>query len=121
MNWTCLVYGAPMTGALIWWVVSARKWFKGPKVNIEHYMLGREGNVIDAERTAPRVVAPARTALPRILWLLMKRGLQIWLKGNVLYISGLTSRASMPGRWAWDMNFMNGGCLVVTSYFWTIG
>ncbi len=48
MNWTCLVYGAPMTGALIWWVVSARKWFKGPKVNIEHYMLGREGNVIDA-------------------------------------------------------------------------
>lgn len=31
----------------IWWFVSARKWFKGPKVNIEHLMLGREdGNVV---------------------------------------------------------------------------
>ncbi len=27
---------------LIWWAVSARKWFKGPKVNLEHLMLGRE-------------------------------------------------------------------------------
>ncbi|KAF2739327.1 amino acid transporter [Polyplosphaeria fusca] len=49
MNWTCLVYGAPMLGSLIWWVVSARKWFKGPKVNIEHLMLGREGNVVDGK------------------------------------------------------------------------
>jgi len=36
MNWTCLVYGAPMLAATIWWVVDARKWFKGPKVNVEH-------------------------------------------------------------------------------------
>ena len=49
MNWTCLVYGAPMLGALIWWVVDARKWFKGPKVNIEHRMLGREEQVDGAE------------------------------------------------------------------------
>ena len=42
MNWTCLVYGAPMLLALVWWVVSARKWFKGPKVNLEHVMYGRE-------------------------------------------------------------------------------
>ena len=49
MNWTCLVYGGPMLGSLLWWVVSARKWFKGPKVNIEHMMLGREGNVVDAK------------------------------------------------------------------------
>ncbi|KAF2118538.1 amino acid/polyamine transporter I, partial [Lophiotrema nucula] len=49
MNWTCLVYGAPMLGALIWWVVSARKWFKGPKVNVEHMMLGRGGNVVEGE------------------------------------------------------------------------
>ena len=33
----------------IWWVVDARKWFKGPKVNVDHQMLGREGNVVDAE------------------------------------------------------------------------
>lgn len=51
MNWTALVYGAPMLGSLIWWVVAARKWFKGPKVNIEHAMLGREGNVIEAEES----------------------------------------------------------------------
>lgn len=27
----------------IWWLVDARKWFKGPKVNLEHLMHGREG------------------------------------------------------------------------------
>ncbi|KAL1969950.1 hypothetical protein VTN77DRAFT_7460 [Rasamsonia byssochlamydoides] len=36
MNWTCLVYGAPMLAVTIWWVIDARKWFKGPKVNVEH-------------------------------------------------------------------------------------
>jgi len=49
MNWTCLVYGGPLFIILIWWVVDAHKWFKGPKVNIEHLMLGRDGNIIDAE------------------------------------------------------------------------
>ncbi|KAF2270544.1 amino acid permease [Lojkania enalia] len=49
MNWTCLVYGAPMLGAIIWWFVDARKWFKGPKVNVEHLMLGRAGNVVEGE------------------------------------------------------------------------
>lgn len=38
-----------MLGVLIWWVVDARKWFKGPKVNIEHQMLGREGNVVEGK------------------------------------------------------------------------
>lgn len=46
MNWTCLVWGTPMLGAMVWWVLSANKWFKGPKVNIKHAMLGREGNVV---------------------------------------------------------------------------
>ena len=49
MNWTCLVYGAPMLGSLIWFAVDARKWFKGPKVNIEHQMLGREEQVDGVE------------------------------------------------------------------------
>ncbi|KAF2277490.1 uncharacterized protein EI97DRAFT_432359 [Westerdykella ornata] len=49
MNWTCLVYGGPMLAAMVWWFVSARKWFHGPKVNVEHMMLGREGNVIVGE------------------------------------------------------------------------
>jgi len=48
MNWTCLVYGGPMLFAMIWWFVDAHKWFKGPRVNVEHKMLGRPGNVIDA-------------------------------------------------------------------------
>jgi amino acid transporter len=47
MNWTCLVYGGPMLGAMIWWAISARKWFKGPKVNVEHQMLGRDGTVLE--------------------------------------------------------------------------
>lgn len=42
MNWTALVYGGPMLGAMVWWVVDARKWFKGPKVNVEHLMVARD-------------------------------------------------------------------------------
>ena len=38
-----------MLGVLIWWAVDARKWFKGPKVNIEHQMLGREGHVVEGK------------------------------------------------------------------------
>ncbi|EEA21005.1 GABA/polyamine transporter [Talaromyces marneffei ATCC 18224] len=40
MNWTCLVYGAPMLAVSIWWVIDAKKWFKGPKVNVEHSLYG---------------------------------------------------------------------------------
>ncbi|OCT48910.1 putative amino-acid permease [Cladophialophora carrionii] len=49
MNWTCLVWGGPMLGALVWWVVDAHKWFKGPKVNIQHMMLGRGDNVLEGK------------------------------------------------------------------------
>lgn len=38
MNWTCVVYGGPMVSIIIWWFVDAKKWFKGPKVNVEHHM-----------------------------------------------------------------------------------
>jgi hypothetical protein len=34
----------------IWWFVSAHKWFKGPKVNVEHMMLGR-GDVLEGQDT----------------------------------------------------------------------
>lgn len=33
----------------VWWFISARKWFKGPKVNVDHAMLGREGNEIEGK------------------------------------------------------------------------
>lgn len=49
MNWTCLVYGGPMLAVTVWWFISAKKWFKGPKVNIEHMMLGREENVVEGK------------------------------------------------------------------------
>ncbi|KAF2636634.1 amino acid transporter [Massarina eburnea CBS 473.64] len=49
MNWTVVVYGGPMLFVSIWWVVSAHKWFKGPKVNVAHLMLGPEGNVVPGE------------------------------------------------------------------------
>ena len=38
-----------MLSVMIWWVVDAHKWFKGPQVNIEHAMIGANGNVIDAK------------------------------------------------------------------------
>ncbi|KAI5860669.1 amino acid transporter [Durotheca rogersii] len=39
MNWTVVVYGTPMLLVVLWFVVDAHKWFKGPKINIEHHML----------------------------------------------------------------------------------
>jgi hypothetical protein len=32
---------------IIWWIVSARKWFKGPVINVEHHMLGREEATVE--------------------------------------------------------------------------
>ncbi|OTA83310.1 hypothetical protein M434DRAFT_400711 [Hypoxylon sp. CO27-5] len=42
MNWTALVYGAPMLFVVLWFFVDAHKWFKGPKINIEHHMLHQQ-------------------------------------------------------------------------------
>jgi amino acid transporter len=50
MNWTVVVYGVPMTMVIIWWFVSARKWFKGPKINVEHHMLGRDEEIEGVEQ-----------------------------------------------------------------------
>lgn len=36
MNYTCLIYGGAMSLALLWYAVDARKWFKGPKINVDH-------------------------------------------------------------------------------------
>ncbi|OCL05726.1 amino acid transporter-like protein [Glonium stellatum] len=36
MNYTCLIYFGTMMLSLIYYAVDARKWFKGPRVNIEH-------------------------------------------------------------------------------------
>lgn len=36
MNWTCLVWGAPMLAVTVWWFIDAHRWFAGPVVNVEH-------------------------------------------------------------------------------------
>ncbi|ORY67479.1 amino acid transporter-like protein [Pseudomassariella vexata] len=36
MNWTCVIYGGVMTLAISHFAVSGRKWFKGPRINVEH-------------------------------------------------------------------------------------
>ncbi|TGO22350.1 hypothetical protein BPAE_0171g00090 [Botrytis paeoniae] len=43
MNYTCLIYGGTMTLAMCWYAISARKWFKGPKINVEH-MIHRDSS-----------------------------------------------------------------------------
>ncbi|ODQ79155.1 hypothetical protein BABINDRAFT_162210 [Babjeviella inositovora NRRL Y-12698] len=35
MNWTVAVYFGPMSISTLWYLVSARKWFKGPKSNLD--------------------------------------------------------------------------------------
>jgi hypothetical protein len=49
MNYTCLIYGGTIWLALLWYVVDARKWLKGPKINVEQLIhstviKGQEGN-----------------------------------------------------------------------------
>lgn len=41
-----------MTIVLIWWFISAHKWFKGPVINVEHQMLGGEGAVLEGMERA---------------------------------------------------------------------
>jgi len=40
MNYTCLIYGGSMLFALTYYAVYARKWFTGPRVNVEHLIHG---------------------------------------------------------------------------------
>lgn len=42
MNWTSLIYGGTMLIALFYYAVSARKWFKGPRINVEYVPDGAE-------------------------------------------------------------------------------
>ncbi|KZF23682.1 amino acid transporter [Xylona heveae TC161] len=62
MNWTCLVYGAPMLIISIWWVVDAHKWFHGPKVNIHHQMHG--GDVLQGIEKYPAPEASSDGSAP---------------------------------------------------------
>ncbi|EXJ86322.1 hypothetical protein A1O3_03273 [Capronia epimyces CBS 606.96] len=46
MNWTCLIYGGVMFIAMSWYAISGRKWFKGPRVNVQYTHEGVE--ILDA-------------------------------------------------------------------------
>lgn len=65
---------------LLWWCISARKWFKGPKINVEHHMHGREppaeskiegveasvGSESDEPREKKAQAAEEKTEVPEI-------------------------------------------------------
>ncbi|EXJ63240.1 hypothetical protein A1O7_03687 [Cladophialophora yegresii CBS 114405] len=42
MNWTCLIYGGSMFLAMSWYAIDARKWFKGPRINVHVTQDGME-------------------------------------------------------------------------------
>jgi amino acid transporter len=65
MNWTCLVWGAPMLAVIIWWVVDARRWFTGPVVNVEHAIHAVEQEPVVSEGIEPPSMGMETGALPR--------------------------------------------------------
>ena len=44
--------------------MSAHKWFKGPKVNVQHMMLGREENIIDGKEVSDRSSGGSHDGVP---------------------------------------------------------
>lgn len=36
-----------MTFVVLWWFISAHKWFKGPVINTEHAALGSDGTILE--------------------------------------------------------------------------
>jgi hypothetical protein len=50
MNWTCLIYGGAMTLAMSWYMIDARRWFKGPRINIAIHE-GTEPDTFDRTST----------------------------------------------------------------------
>lgn len=67
MNWTAVVYGVPMLLVCIWWVVSARKWFKGPKVNVAHMMHGEEQQILEGQNVQRTISAGSANGTPEKL------------------------------------------------------
>ncbi|RAL59695.1 hypothetical protein DID88_000328 [Monilinia fructigena] len=47
MNYTCVMYGGVMVLAMVWYAVSARKWFKGPKINVDHLIHGDRTEAVE--------------------------------------------------------------------------
>jgi hypothetical protein len=67
MNWTAVVYGGPMILVIVWWFVSARKWFKGPKVNVAHMMHGEEQQILEGQDVQRSISGGSGNGLPEKL------------------------------------------------------
>ncbi|KAJ4382742.1 GABA/polyamine transporter [Didymella sp. IMI 355093] len=67
MNWTAVVCGGPMILVIIWWFVSARKWFKGPKVNVAHMMHGEEQQILEGQNVQRSISGGSGNGLPEKL------------------------------------------------------
>jgi amino acid transporter len=67
MNWTVVVYAGPMLMVCIWWVVSARKWFKGPKVNVAHMMHGEEQQILEGQNVQRSITSESGNGAPEKL------------------------------------------------------
>lgn len=65
MNWTCLVWGAPMLAVTVWWIVDAHRWFTGPVVNVEHAIHDIAQEPIISEGIEPEGQGTETSALPR--------------------------------------------------------
>lgn len=66
MNWTVVVYFGPMLFAIIWYFVYAHKFFKGPKVNVDHliYATDEDGNPLGKNSGVIEGVEPVTSANP---------------------------------------------------------
>ena len=65
MNWTCLIYGGAMTLAMAWYAIDARKWFKGPRINLDHLnssvLVGREEGSGSSEEGGEKVAVETKS------------------------------------------------------------
>jgi hypothetical protein len=41
-----------MLTILVWWFISAHKWFKGPVINVGHHMIGRDETLEGIEHSS---------------------------------------------------------------------
>ena len=57
MNWTCLVWGAPMLAVMVWWVVDAHKWFKG---KVSSLAMKVESRVLTGTVKVPRSISSTK-------------------------------------------------------------
>ena len=51
----------------VWWVIRARKWFKGPKVNVAHMMHGEEQQILEGQNMQNSITAGSGDGVPEKL------------------------------------------------------